>query len=163
MSALLFSGCALWPHHDKKPPGILRVHVESETSSAGSTKTISILRSKPVLVNISLEPILTEADVTGAKIIGPDGAFDVQITFKDTAGWQLEQYSATNPGKHLVIFGQWGDKPADGRWLAAPLIHRRMAGGVLTFTPDATHEEMETWVKGLDAHARANAPAKEKD
>ena len=48
----------------------------------------------------------------------------------------LEQYTAANPGRHLVIFGQWGDKLADGRWLAAPLITHRISNGLLAFTPD---------------------------
>ena len=51
---------------------------------------------------------------------------------------------------------------ADGRWLAAPLMVRRMAGGTLVFTPDASHAEMEPWVKGLNEAAKKNADAKSK-
>jgi len=164
---LLVSGCAAWSpgplfHHKKAPVAQVRVHVESESSAAGSAKTISVLRSQPVAVNISTDPILTELDVVAARLLEAPGGIAVEIKFEDIAGWRLEQYSAINPGKHLAIFGQWGDTPAEGRWLAAPLMVRRMAGGVLVFTPDASRAEMEQWVKGLSEAAKKNAGVKSK-
>ena len=164
---LLVSGCASGHlgglfHHHKALIAILRVHVESESSTAGTTQTISVLRSQPVAVNISTDVILTEADILAARLLDAGAGFAVEVKFEDIAGWRLEQYSAINPGKHLAIFGQWGDQPADGRWLAAPLMVRRMAGGVLVFTPDASHAEMEQWVKGLNEAAKKNADVKTK-
>jgi hypothetical protein len=164
---LLATGCAgahlgTLFHREKKPIAILRLHVESESSAAGSTKTISVLRSQPVAVNISTDPILTETDVMAARLLEAPGGFAVELKFDDVASWRLEQYSAINPGKHLAIFAQWGDQPADGRWLAAPLIVRRMAGGTLVFTPDASHAEMEPWVKGLNEAAKKSAEQKAK-
>jgi hypothetical protein len=155
----LVTGCSSMNlfHHEKEQVGILRIHVESESSAAGANKSISVLRSQPVEVNIATDPILTEADVLSARLLGGPGGFSVELKFEETAGWRLEQYSATNPGKHLAIFAQWSDKLADGRWLAAPIMQRRMAGGVLTFSADASHEEMETWVKALNALAKKNA------
>lgn len=135
----------------------MRVHIESESSSAGTTKSISVERSQPVLINISVDPVLTEADVVSARLLDAPGGFAVELKFDQTAGWRLEQYSASNPGKHLAIFAQWSDKPADGRWLAAPIIVRRMANSMLVFTPDASHQEMEQWVKGLNEEAKKNA------
>jgi len=41
-----------------------------------------------------------------------------------------------------------------GRWLAAPLINRRMADGMITFTPDASREETEKFVEGLNNSAK---------
>src|SRR5258707_149936 len=58
-----------------------------------------------------------------------------------------EQYSGANPGLHLAIFSEFPDpqneKVALSRWLAAPRISRRIADGILSFTPDATREEAE--------------------
>lgn len=164
---LLVSGCAAGHsgglfHHKKEPVALLRVHVESESKAAGSTKTVSVLRSQPVEVNISTDPVLTEVDVLAARLLGSSDSFAVELKLEETAGWRLEQYSAINPGKHLAIFGQWGETPTDGRWLAAPLIVRRMAGSVLLFTPDASHAEMEQWVKGLNEAAKKNAGVKSK-
>lgn len=158
---LLVCGCSsTHGHKDKDPLGILRIHIESESSIAGTTKTVTVLRSQPVEVNITTDPVLTEADVVSARLLNAPGGFAVEINFDETAGWRLEQYSATNPGKHLAIFAQWSDKPEDGRWLAAPLIVRRIAGARLTFTPDASHEEAEKWVKGLNLAAKKNTDQK---
>ena len=164
LSALGCAGAHLGSpfHKEKKQIALLRIHVESESSAAGSTKTITVLRSQPVAVNITTDPVLTEADVVAARLLEAPGGFAVELKFEDIAGWRLEQYTAVNPGKHLAIFAQWGDQPADGRWLAAPLIVRRMAGGMLMFTPDASHAEMEPWVKGLNEAAKKTASAKSK-
>jgi preprotein translocase subunit SecD len=143
---------------------LIRIHIESESSAAGPTKSITVLRSAPVTINITTDPILTEADVLAARVIdSPGGGFAIELKFQETAGWKLEQYTAINPGKHLVIFGQWSDKVADGRWLAAPYIARRMGGDTLVFSPDASHEEAEQLVKGLNALARKNAEPKSKE
>ncbi len=53
----------------------------------------------------------------------PDGGFAVEVKFDETGGWTLEEYTAANPGKHLAIFGQWGDKPGN-RPLAGGAAHR---------------------------------------
>jgi hypothetical protein len=160
-AGLAVSGCAWW-HHDKEPVTILRIHMESESSVAGTTKSISVVRSAPVLVNVTTDPVLTEADVISARLLDVSGGFALELRFDETAAWRLEQSSAANPGKHLAIFAQWSDKPADGRWLAAPIVARRMGDGRLVFTPDASHEEMEKLVNGLNAVAKKNADSKPK-
>lgn len=162
---LAATGCAgsLFHHQKKEPVAILRVHVESEASNVGSTKNVPVLRSQPVMVNISTDPILTEADVIAARLLDAPGGFNIELKFEETAGWRLEQFTAINPGKHLAIYAHWGDKPEDGRWLAAPLIVRRMADSTLTFTPDASHAEAEQWVQELNAAAKKKAGMKSTD
>lgn len=136
----------------------LRVHIEVQPDNAtGSTQTISVLRSDPVVVTIAREPILTEANIIAARIIDVPGGPAIEIQFDETGTWVLEQYSATNPGKHFVIFGQWSDRLSDGRWLAAPLITHRLANGILSFTPDASREEAEQLVLHLNNIARKTA------
>ena len=54
----------------------------------------------------------------------------------------------SDPGPAGGLFdGMFGASPD---WLAAPLIRRPIADGVLTFTPDASREEAEKIVKGLN-------------
>jgi preprotein translocase subunit SecD len=103
-----------------------------------------------VLVTIKREPILTEANIVAAKVMDATGGFAIEIKFDENGAWLLEQYSAANPGRHFVIFGQWGDKLANGRWLSAPLITRRISGGRLVFTPDCSREEADRLVLGLN-------------
>ncbi len=148
----LFCSC----HTDKKDKEVseLRVHIEVNPDSSGTSQAISVVRSDPVLVTIAREPILTEVNIVAARVFDAHGGFAIEVRFDETATWILEQYSAANPGLHLAIFGQWGDKLANGRWLAAPLITRRINDGVLLFTPDCSREEADQFVLGLNNVAK---------
>ncbi len=144
-----FCGCHTT---DKKAKEVsaLRVHLQSNPGEAGVTDTISVLRADPLSITIAHDPILTEANVVVARIIDSPGGFSVEIQFDESATLMLEQYTAANPGRHLVIFGQWGDKVADGRWLAAPLITHRISNGLLAFTPDISRKDADRFVLGLN-------------
>jgi preprotein translocase subunit SecD len=89
-----------------------------------------------------------------AGVIDTRGGFALQIHFDEISARVLEQYSAANPGRHFAIFGQWGEKPAAGRWLAAPLITHRIADGILSFTPDMSREEAGRLALGLNNVAK---------
>jgi hypothetical protein len=146
----LLCGCQTLRHRQKGPVGALRVHIQTNPNPLGTGQTISVVRSDPVLVTIARNPILTEANVVAAKVIDSPGGFAIEIQFDENGTWLLEQYSAANPGGHFAVFGQWGDKLANGRWLAAPLITHRIANGVLAFTPDAARAEADQLVLGLN-------------
>ena len=148
-------GLACGCQTDKKTSNTaLRVHIEVSPDPAGTSLNISMLRSDPVLITIKHEPILTEANIVMAKVIDARGGFAIEIKFDENGTWFLEQYSASNPGRHFVIFGQWSEKAVDGRWLGAPLITHRIAGGVLAFTPDCSREEADHLVSGLNNVAK---------
>ena len=66
----------------------------------------------------------------------------------------LEQCTTRNRGRRIAIFSQFGEKMKDYRWLAAPVISRRITDGVLVFTPDATREEAEEIAAGLNNVAK---------
>jgi preprotein translocase subunit SecD len=132
----------------------LRVHIEVSPDPAGTSQNISVLRSDPVLVTIKREPILTEANIVSAKVIDARGGFAIEIKFDENGTWLLEQYSAANPGGHFAIFGQWGEKISAGRWLANPVISRRISNGTLAFTADCEREEADQLVLGLNEAAK---------
>jgi hypothetical protein len=151
-TSALLCGC-----QTNKPHGLiaaLRVHIEASPNSGGMTQTISVLRADPVVVTIIQQPVLTEANLVAAKIIDAPGGFAFAIRFDETGTWMLEQYSAANTGLHFAIYGQWGGKMIDGRWLAAPLITHRIANGVLAFTPDMSRPEADQFALGLSNTAR---------
>ena len=145
--------CGCQTDKPKENFSALRIHLETAPATQ-STQPVSFLRSDPVTVNIANDPILTEANVVAAKVIGVPGGFAVEVRLDESGTWTLENYSSSNPGKHLVIFGQWGEKLAEGRWLAAPQITHRMANGVLSFTPDMSPEEASQFVLGLNNNAK---------
>ena len=142
--------CGCETDRPRGPVGALRVHVEISSNSADTSQTVSVLRADPVLVTIAQQPILTEANIVASKVVDARGGFAIEIRFDETGTWILEQWSASNPGRHLVLFGQWGDKLVNGRWLAAPLITHRIGNGVLTFTPDLSRPEADQLVLGLN-------------
>jgi hypothetical protein len=135
-----------------KPHGLVsavRVHLEAIRDNSGTSEEVSVVRADPVLVNVAKQPVLTEANLVAANIINSPGGFGIMIHFDETGTWILEQDTAANTGRHLVIFGQWGDKLANGRWLAAPLITHRIADGTLAFTPDMSRAEADQFMVGL--------------
>jgi preprotein translocase subunit SecD len=149
MALAVLCGCQT----DKKNKEVsaLRVHIEANSDDPGTSQTVSAPpRDDPVLITIEKEPILTEASLIQSRVIDSHGGIAIQIQFDESSTLVLEQYSAANPGKHFVIFGQWGEKVADARWLAAPLITHRIAGGILSFTPDMSREEADRLVLGLN-------------
>ena len=130
------------------------MHIEVSPDPGGTSENISMLRSDPVLVTIKREPILTEGNIVSAKVIDARGGFALEIKFDENGTWLLEQYSAANPGRHFAIFGQWGEKNSDGRWLANPVISRRISNGTLAFTADCEREEADQLVLGLNNVAK---------
>ncbi len=150
----LLCGCQTFK--PKQPVSAVRVHIESSPDSVGMSQTVSVLRADPVVVTIAQQPVLTEANIVAARVIEAPGGFAIEIRFDETGTWIFEQYTAANTGRHLVIFGQWGEKLVDGRWLAAPLISHRIANGVLAFTPDMSRPEADQLVLGLNNVAEFN-------
>src|SRR5208282_5798268 len=142
--------CGCQTNKKNKEVSALRVHIEASGEKGGTTQAISVLRSDPVLITIIKEPVLTEASLVTSKVIEAHGGFAIQIQFDESSSLVLEQYSAANPGKHFVIFGQWGEKVANGRWIAAPLITHRISDGIMVFTPDMSREEADRLVLGLN-------------
>jgi preprotein translocase subunit SecD len=155
LTAALVLLCSCQTDRKKKEPvSAVRIHIEVNPDSAGTSQTVSIVRSDPVSVTIDQEPILTEANVIAARVFDAPGGFAIEIRFDETATRILEQYSAANSRRHFAIFGQWGDKLVSGRWLAAPTITHRIGNGVLAFTADVSREEADQLVLGLNNVAK---------
>src|ERR1039457_669064 len=101
--------CGCQTDQKNKEVSALRVHLEAGSNGSSTSETISVPpRDDPVLITIEKEPILTEANIIASKVIETQGGIALQIQFDESSSLMLEQYSAANPGKHFVIFGQWG-------------------------------------------------------
>jgi preprotein translocase subunit SecD len=136
--------------------------MEANTELPDTSSPVPIFRENPIMVNADKDPILTEAEIKSAKIVNVLGGFAIQITFSDQGRWMLEQYTASNQGRRIAILCHWDKKLKETRWIAAPTISRRISNGILTFTPDATREESEKIVLGLNNMAkRSNKKADE--
>jgi preprotein translocase subunit SecD len=137
-----------------QPMGALRVHIELSPNNAAlaseTAENVSVLRSQPVKVTIDKDPVLTENNLIAAKVIATPDAPAIEVRFDVNGTWILEQYSAANPGRHFVIYAQWGKDMKDGRWIAAPLITKRIDNGILSFTPDMSTNETDQLITGLN-------------
>jgi preprotein translocase subunit SecD len=159
LAIVALAGCTTTPEEkeekEKKEFSTLKVHVEVIPDTTEFSSTVPIYRAKPVSVTIDKSAFLTESNVEEAKVVElPEGGFVIEIKFDRRGSWLLEQYTTTNPGKHFAIFAEFGLKPQQGRWLGAPIIPRRISTGIIRFTPDATREETDLIVLGLNNLAK---------
>jgi hypothetical protein len=151
-AAALVCGCQTDKQGEKT--AALSVHIETNPGPEGTSQTVSVLRSAPMAVTIAPDPVLTEANMIAAKIVESSGTFAIEVQFDEISTASLEQLTASNLGRHLVIYAQWGDKLVNGRWLAAPVINHRIGDGVLVFTPDASRAEADEIVLGVNIAAK---------
>ncbi len=151
---LLAWGCATTPEEkkakqEKNEVAALRLYLE-----AGDTgKTVSVLRSSPVRLQIESEAFLDERDVKTARLTDTFGGFAIAIETTSHGRMTLEAGSVTRQGRRMAIACTWetGDgKSTETRWLAAPVFRHPMRDGYFTFTPDCSREEAEHIVRGLN-------------
>ena len=151
LAAATFGGCRTASERkDKKLLSRLRLHVEASRDATGFNEAVPVYRQHPFMVNIEKIPFLNESNVSGARVVDVVGGFALRIQFDHAGAALLEQYSASNRGKKVAVFCQFGEKLNNVRWLAAPVISRRISDGVFVFTPDATREEAEEIAVGLN-------------
>jgi len=153
VTVALLAGCQT-DKQDKKTLSSLRFYMESHGQTADSGETVNLLRSHPVVLTVTHEPVLTEANIIAATLLETPGGFAIEVKFDETGTWILEQYSSANPGRHFAIFSQWTEKAKDSRWIAAPMISHRIATGVISFTPDTSRDEAKQIVVGLNNMAK---------
>ena len=154
IAALFFVGCQSPPERketqeskrQKKELSTIRFHLEAYGDTTDRAELVSILRASPVPVNVVKEPFLDERDVLKATLVESGGGFYMQIQFDEHGTLVLDTTTSSSKGKRIAIMCESTDR----RWLAAPVILRRITTGVLTFTPDATREEAVRIVRGLN-------------
>lgn len=152
VAAAIAAGCTTSEERIlKKQLSTLRIHVESDAGTADRSSAISVHRASPILLNIDREVVLDERDVANALVVDQaDGLFAVEINFNPHGTRVLERISVVNKGRRMALFSEFGE----ARWLAAPMITARNTGGRIVFTPDATREEAQRFVRGLNNMVR---------
>jgi preprotein translocase subunit SecD len=143
------------PAKEKKPKEkkvkdtvILAFHLEVNRDGSDKNGPVTINRSYPFVVNVAKDPFLHESHITQAAVVDdPLGGFALKVQFNHKGTWILEQYTTGNKGKRVAILCGFRK---DNRWLAAPVLQKRIADGAFTFTPDASREEAEHIVRVLN-------------
>ena len=150
LAALLLgvTGCKSSEEKAKdKEASSLRLFIETEFDSTGTkTAVVPVFRASPILVRITKEPVLDEGHLEDARVVDAVGGYAIQVKYDFRGTLTLDSVTSTSRGRRLVIYSMF----TEGRWLAAPKITTSIKDGVLTFTPDATREEAERIVRGLN-------------
>jgi len=143
----LLAGCASsQPGAKEKQESVLQLFLEADFDEGDRTAVITVCRATPVAVRIHKTPFLDNSELVEAALVDAIGGFVLQLRFTSHGALVLEQATIAHRGGRLVIYAMF----PNGRWLAAPMFPTRISDGVLTFTPDATREEAERLVRGLN-------------
>ena len=143
LMVLLAVGCKTT---EKKVASLLRMHLETNPDGTERTATVAIGRNKAFSVTIEKEWFLDEGHIQHATVVDDVGGFQISLQFDKRGTLLLEQYTVAHKGSRVAIYGVFGKE----RWLAAPLIVRGISDGKFLFTPDATREEADRLVLGLN-------------
>ncbi len=156
-SLCLFSGCETTG--DKQPAGknkdkeatLLRFHLEVNSDGTGLNSPVSVFRAQPVMVNVNKNSFLNEGDIMEAMVVDVVGGFAISIQFDPHGMLVLDSVTGGSRGSRIAIMSQFGSQK-DGavRWIAAPRITHHIKDGRFTFTPDASLEESERIVRGIN-------------
>lgn len=150
LAAAVVCGCRTSSESkEKKALSTLRLHLESNHDKSGFNEAVPIYRAHPFMVNVEKIPFLNESNLSDARVVDVVGGYALRVQFNHAGSALLEQYTATNRGKRIAVFCQFGEDLREVRWLAAPVISRSIGDGVFVFTPDATREEAEQIALGL--------------
>ena len=135
----------------EKEATTLGMHIEVNADGSARNAQITLLRASPITLNVENTPFLTHADVIRADIVEELGTLGIRLQFTQPHGARLLSWATgVYKGKRIAIHAEWGE----ARWLAAPQILQHLEDGVFTFTPDASREEIERIVRGLNNVAK---------
>lgn len=144
---LCVAGCGTAEERkQKKAAANLRFFLEVNRDGTAQNQPIRVFRDQPVTINIHRESFLDTGFMERADLVSVPGGHAIQVAFNKAGAMRLESVTTASRGQRVAIFAEW----TQGRWLAAPVITRRIADGVFIFTPDASYEEAEMIVLGLN-------------
>ena len=151
--AALFVGCKSdsadksGKKKEDKEFSTIRLHLEVNPDGTDRTATVTVYRANPMLVGMWREAFLNETYLEEASVVEDPGGFSIRLKFNYPRGARfLEMATTSYKGQRIVVESAFPEI----RCLAAPLITRRIVDGVFEFTPDATREETERIVRGLN-------------
>jgi preprotein translocase subunit SecD len=148
--ALLLAGCSTGGPSLKrvKHPTLLQFHLEVNRDGTDRNYPVTVNRSSPFQVNVLREAFLIETHIMEAAVVNDAyGGFSIRVKLNKQGTWILEQYTTANKGKRVAIFTTF-EKTT--RWLGAPVMDKRIADGTFSFTPDASRQEADLIVLGLN-------------
>jgi len=136
---------------EDKETALLSLHLQTDQLDGPHIKHISVFRAAPIYLNVDEDPYVDSGNLVAAAVADDEGSYAIQIKFDMHGTILLDQMTSGNQTKRIAVYCKW-DK--ESRWLSAKLINRRAFDGIYSFTPDASREEVERIVRGLNNVAR---------
>ncbi len=130
---------------EAKKQTIINLHLEVNPGQSRSSR-VPVFRERPEMVNVREDPFLSNADIAEAALVDLEGGFGIKLRFDTHGAGVLENTTAANIGKRIAVYAAFPQI----RWIASPRIVRRISDGVFVFTPDASQEEAERIVAGIN-------------
>lgn len=126
----------------------LRFHLETNPIGPRHSMPGLVYRNNPMEIYMERDAVLDEGFMLKAEMVDADefGNHAIKIIFDETGTQRLDYLTTSYRGRRLVVNCRW----TENRLLGAPLITRRITDGVFVFTPDASREETERIVAGLN-------------
>jgi hypothetical protein len=153
MIALALAVCGCKTTEQKKSDKeqtLISLHLETNPDGSPRNHPVPVYRNRPEMVNVMLDPFLGNDNLAAAAVVDLEGGFGIRLQFDAHGTKVLEMYTGRYRGKRIAINCAFPQL----RWLAAPRITRTISDGSLIFTPDATREESEKIVRGLNNVAK---------
>ncbi len=145
----LAAGCKTTEERKQgKEASTLRFHLEVNPDGTHHNATVTVYG---IPVNAQREPFLDEGSILEASVVDTLGGFALKVQLDRHGTFVLDNMTTSSKGQRIAVFSQFGQ----ARWLAAPVINKRISDGVFVFTPDATKEEAERIARGLNNVAKA--------
>ena len=134
----------------EKKPGenysLIMLYLEQNNDGTKYSREMAVYRADPIIFYVNSEPFLSTADLEKATLMEAIGGFAIQLQFNRHGTAVLESFTTSNKGKRMAIFCQF----TEPRVLAAPMITRGNATGIIRFTPDCSRKEAERIIAGLN-------------
>jgi preprotein translocase subunit SecD len=149
MLLLLTVGCKSTEEKKKaKEASFLRFHIESNIDGTRHNSQVTIYRAAPMILGVEVNAALDEGFMDKVELVTVDefGNYAIKVSFNEQGAKRLDYLTSSYKGRRLAIQARW----TETRWLAAPLITQRITNGNFIFTPDASREEAERIVAGLN-------------
>ena len=146
--ALLVAGCAttddpkdMGKKKKGKEQALLLFHLETTPDGTPYTRSIVVPRGETKTVNVQANPFLDSGYLLEASLVETDkfGGFALRLQFNQHGVFTLDTVSSANRGRRIAILCHFGQE----RWLAAPVVTKRISDGIVQFTPDLSREEAE--------------------
>lgn len=143
-----WAGCRTAEKKDKRSEeaSTIRLHLEVNADGTPYNTQVPVYRERPYLVNVEKRAFLTELDLVEAAVVEEAGGFLIRLQFDPHGTLVLRNVTTASKGKRVAVYSEFGQ----ARWLAAQVIQRNVTTGTFIFTPDATREEAERIVRGLN-------------